>query len=207
MKRGAYECIRVAAIALVMGHAAVATELTVSAKATTGEPALDTVIVLDPLEGGIAPHPETAAIDQIRKQFVPTVTVIQAGTAVTFPNSDQIRHQVYSLSPAKPFSLKLYAGAPNTPVLFDKAGLVVLGCNIHDKMFAFVAVVDSPYFAKVSAAGAATLNVPPGHYALRFWHPQLLAPVAAQPVDVGTSAMVLPLVLDLRGHDPLAAWH
>jgi hypothetical protein len=125
---------------------------------------------------------------------------------VKFPNSDQIRHQVYSFSPAKTFSLKLYAGSPATGIVFDKPGLVVLGCNIHDKMLAFVAVVDSPYFAKIDGTGSATLNLPRGRYHLRVWHPQLAAAVAAQSVDIQDAPLTLSLPLDLQGNDPVAAW-
>ncbi len=84
---------------------------------------------------------------------MPRVTVVRTGTAVTFPNSDHIRHQVYSFSHAKIFTLKLYAGSPQHAVVFDQPGLVVLGCNIHDRMVAFVGVVDSPYFAKTDGFG------------------------------------------------------
>ena len=54
----------------------------------------------------------------------PTRPAVQAGTAIRFPNSDDIRHSVFSFSPAKTFTLKLYSGIPAEPVLFDKSGLV-----------------------------------------------------------------------------------
>ena len=38
--------------------------------------------------------------DQVDKQFVPYVKPIPVGATVHFPNSDNIRHQVYSFSPA-----------------------------------------------------------------------------------------------------------
>ena len=60
---------------------------------------------------------DAVVIDQLDKRFVPRVSVVRTGTAITFPNSDRIRHQVYSFSAAKTFSLKLYAGAPQTPVI------------------------------------------------------------------------------------------
>ena len=53
---------------------------------------------------------------------------------------------------------------------FDKPGLVVLGCNIHDKMIAYVDVVDTPYFAKTDAAGHALLKeLPPDNYDVAAW--------------------------------------
>jgi hypothetical protein len=90
-----------------------------------------------------------------------------------------VRHHVYSFSPAKPFELKLYTGTAASPVVFDKPGIAVLGCNIHDNMTAWVVVVDTPYFGRSAAPGKVTLaNVPAGSYSLRVWHPGL-APGAA----------------------------
>jgi hypothetical protein len=93
---------------------------------------------------------------------------------VRFPNSDDIRHQVYSFSPAKTFQLPLYAGTPATPLVFDKAGVVTLGCNIHDQMNAFILVVETPYFGKTSADGRVTLDdLESGRYTLHAWYPDM----------------------------------
>lgn len=192
---------------LVVSCAALAGPVTVNVKSAAGAAAVDAVVVFDPLDASPAPSHDKANVDQIKKTFVPTVTVLRTGTAVSFPNSDQIHHEVYSTSPAKVFEMPLYAGQPKAPIVFDKPGLVVLGCNIHDKMLAFVAVVDSPYFAKITESGFALLNLPAGRYRLRVWHPQLAAAVAAQGVTVGAEAQTLSLTLNLSsGHDPVAAW-
>jgi hypothetical protein len=66
------------------------------------------------------------------------------GTSVHFPNRDSVRHHVYSFTPAKKYELKLYTGTPANPVVFDRAGVVPLGCNIHDRMSAHIVVVDTP---------------------------------------------------------------
>src|ERR1700689_6045 len=76
--------------------------------------------------------PRPSIMDQQNMQFVPNIVVIQAGGGVEFPTSDQIEHQVYSFSAAKSFQLSLYAGHKYPPVVFDRPGLVVVGCNIHD---------------------------------------------------------------------------
>lgn len=115
---------------------------------------------------------QLVALDQLNKQFVPHVLAIQVGTSLTFPNSDNIRHQVYSFSDAKRFELKLYSGTSAPPVLFDVPGVVVLGCNIHDWMSAYLYVLNTPYFAMTDTAGYAALDVPAGHYTLRIWHPR-----------------------------------
>lgn len=110
-------------------------------------------------------------IAQAERQFTPLVTVVQRGTSINFPNRDTVRHHVYSFSPAKSFEIKLYVGTPADPVLFDKTGDVVLGCNIHDQMRAFVYVVDTPWFGKTGADGKVRIDgLPAGEYELLVWH-------------------------------------
>ena len=154
--------------------------------------------------GSAAPKKQTV-VDQRDKQFVPYVTAVQVGTAVIFPNSDKIRHHVYSFSPAKKFELPLYSGVPAEPVVFDKTGFVTLGCNIHDWMIAYVAVLPTPYFQVTRQDGRAVLkDLPAGQYTMQVWHPALKGqPEAlAQRVDVGgaTKSLVftLPLKSDVR---------
>jgi plastocyanin len=116
--------------------------------------------------------PTAAAIDQVDRQFVPHVLVIPVGSQVVFPNSDSISHQVYSFSPAKKFQLPLYRGKPYPPVLFDREGVVTLGCNIHDQMRAYVYVVAAHYFGRTDAAGGwSVADVEPGDYNVEIWHP------------------------------------
>jgi plastocyanin len=113
-------------------------------------------------------------IDQQDKEFVPHAKPVQVGTPVWFPNKDNIRHHVYSFSPAKKFELPLYKGTPAAPVLFDKPGVVVLGCNIHDWMLGYVLVLETPWFATTGPDGAAQLkDLPAGAYEVRVWHPRM----------------------------------
>ncbi len=103
-------------------------------------------------------RPPTDAVDQVDKQFVPYVKVVFVGAKVGFPNSDRIRHQVYSFSPAKKFELPLYGGTDAPPVVFDKPGVVVLGCNIHDWMIGYIYVSETPFFAKTGPGGTAVID-------------------------------------------------
>jgi hypothetical protein len=181
--------------------------VTIGVKSQSGFPAEDAVIVFDPLGEAPPPTHPTVIIDQINKRFVPRVNVIRAGTSVTLPNSDNIRHQVYSFSKPHPFSLKLYSGSPRMDIVFDKAGMVILGCNIHDTMVAFVAVVDTPYFAKTLRAGTAQLDLPAGRYRLRVWHPSQSAAIAPEEITVGGEPMSIPLAIELGAADgPPAPW-
>lgn len=139
-----------------------------------GMPVSDAVIYAEAEAGRAPPKPARgAAVDQVNKEFMPFVTAVQTGTLITFPNKDNIRHHVYSFSPAKKFELRLYSGVPATPVLFDKPGIVLLGCNIHDWMIAYVYVIDTPYFAKTVAGKARIDALPAGDYQVKAWHPQL----------------------------------
>ena len=141
-------------------------------------------------------------IDQWNKQFVPYVTAVQVGTSVIFPNRDNIRHHVYSLSPAKRFELPLYAGIPAKPILFDKEGFVTLGCNIHDWMIAYVAVLGTPYSQVTGGDGRAILkDLPPGQYTIAVWHPLLKGSPqdSAQRIDLaGGAARDLLFTLQLK---------
>jgi plastocyanin len=148
-----------------------ASGLTVQVQDAAGKALPDTVIYVEP-EGGPAAGkaPATAEIEQKGLKFLPLVSVVQTGSKVFFPNNDKVRHHIYSFSPAHKFDQKLYSGQSAAPQVFDKAGTVVLGCNIHDKMLAYVKVVDTPYFAKTDGAGAARIELPAGKYVVKAWH-------------------------------------
>jgi plastocyanin len=146
-----------------------------------GEPVEDAVITLMSAE-----HPRPglvdarAIMDQRNRAFVPGVIVVATGTTVEFPNNDSVSHQVYSFSEAKKFQLPLYKGAPHPPVKFDREGLVVLGCNIHDSMVGYIYVTAASFFAKTGANGESTFsNVPTGDYRLVVWGPYIADPDSA----------------------------
>jgi plastocyanin len=142
--------------------------------------------MLEPVSGHLPVRPMSGVeIAQTHRQFSPQVTVVAVGTSIAFPNHDTVRHHVYSFSPVKTFELKLYAGVPAAPVLFDKPGIAVLGCNIHDEMVAWVVVVDTPLYARSAAGGRAQIDaVPAGAYELRVWHSDLAEPTAPASVPL-----------------------
>lgn len=161
---------------------AIAGDLRATVRDRDGKPVADAVVVAVPTSAAAiaASPPGGAKEDQHNKEFVPRVLPIQVGTRVHFPNNDDIRHHVYSFSPAKTFELPLYSGTPSSPVVFDKPGVVVLGCNIHDWMVGYIYVSESPYFARTDGSGKATLSgLPAGEYTVRVWHPQLEGPETA----------------------------
>lgn len=151
-----------------------------------GAPLVDAVAMLEPATGKVAVAPMAdVKIAQARRQFQPRVTLITTGTLASFPNMDTVRHQVVSFSPTKTFELKLYGAGPGESVLFDKPGIAILGCNIHDSMVAWVVVSDTPDAARSGADGHAQVaNLPPGSYTLRMWHPGLAPNTEAPPVEL-----------------------
>ena len=176
-------------LALAAVPIARAASVQVTVQDAAGKPLVDTVVYA--IAGAtidIKPGKGPVAVEQIDREFVPYVTVVQVGTAVTFPNRDPILHHVYSFSPAKPFEIKLYAGTP-TEIVFDKAGVVTLGCNIHDWMIGYIAVVPTPFFAKTDANGVARLrDLPQGAYDLHAWHPQQRTALAPERVTLDSSS-------------------
>lgn len=114
-------------------------------------------------------------VDQRDGQFMPHSQVLQRGTAARFPNNDQVRHHVFSFSDAKSFELPLFADEAPRPIHFDTAGVVVLGCNIHDHMIGHLLIVDTPIFGNADEHGLIRLDGVPDHAeaTLRVWHPEL----------------------------------
>lgn len=190
--------LALATVVVAWACAAGAASLTVRVRTPAGTPVEDTAVVLDPVSGTPPRSRRSATIEQRDRDFVPYLTIIQKGTAIDFPNRDPFKHHVYSFSPAKVFEIKLYAGKPANPVIFDQTGVVALGCNIHDWMEAYALVVDTPWFAKTGADGVARIDrVPAGTYRLRLWHPRQKAAAADVGVELRGATRHLDLALDV----------
>jgi plastocyanin len=151
-----------------------AATLVIHVQGNDGHPLAGAVVTAHPLDGA-AHHagPQRAVMDQVNRTFEPDLLVIPVGSTIEFPNSDSVSHQIYSFSPAKRFQLPLYRGKPYPPVQFPEAGIVTLGCNIHDEMLAYVVVTDAPYFGRTDAGGAWSAEVGRGRYRVSVWHPRL----------------------------------
>jgi plastocyanin len=147
-------------------------------KTPSGEPVADAVVTIHPAAGGAALRIEGPyTVAQRNIAFDPFVVVVPVGADVGFPNKDAVRHHVYSFSAAHPFELKLYGKDETRRVKFDRAGIVALGCNIHDQMIGYVDVVDTPYAVKTDAKGEAHISgVPAGPATIAVWHPYLKTP-------------------------------
>jgi plastocyanin len=148
--------------------------LLISVQTPDGKSLAGAVVTARPLDAPARkPAAVRAVMDQLDRAFSPDLLVIPVGSTVTFPNSDSVSHQIYSFSPAKRFQLPLYRGTPYPPVHFDQAGVVTLGCNIHDEMLAYLVVTDAPYYGRTNSDGSWSVEVPRGRYRISIWHPRL----------------------------------
>jgi plastocyanin len=186
----------VATLLSVVVVSASAASLSVTSIDKIGAVMPDVVIYATPVGAGAAALPplseDGVTISQERQQFTPYVTVVRKGTSIRFPNYDKIEHHVKSFSPAKEFEIKIYESGTPPPVVFDKPGVVVVYCLLHEWMRAYVLIVDTPYFSKTDASGAANLNgLKEGTYEIRAWHPDMgsVKPPLLQTVKVSEKGM------------------
>ncbi len=132
-------------------------------------------------------------VDQVDKEFVPLVSTVVAGNEVSFPNSDNILHHVYSFSPINTFNIPLYGKEEQAQFsqLFAETGVVEIGCNIHDWMLAYIYVAETSLNSISNTAGVAAIaGLPSGMFQLRIWHPRLNAPNNSILLDVALQGEV-----------------
>ncbi|MDX1454626.1 MAG: methylamine utilization protein [Gammaproteobacteria bacterium] len=163
-------CLLACGGAAFPGHAG---ELKITLVDQDGAPIEHAAVLLDMDGLDAPPSPVPAVMDQRDRQFLPYVLAIRPGAEVSFPNSDNIRHHVYSFSEARPLELKLYSGTPTEPLDFPREGIVTLGCNIHDWMLGFIVVSSADRQAISDAAGQVMFrDLPDGEARVRTWHPR-----------------------------------
>jgi plastocyanin len=187
--------------ALFIATPALAGTLSVTVTTPAGQPVQDAVVMVHPKTGSHGPirFAWPYVMNQRAMQFDPFVLIVPVGATVSFPNRDPFRHHVYSFSPAKVFELKLYGHDETRTVKFDKAGVVALGCNIHDNMTAFIRVVDTPYAAKTDAHGVATIDAPEGAASIEVWHPYIKGGKdVARQATIPAGAMTLKVAADVH---------
>jgi len=137
-----------------------------------GEP-IQHAVVSAPAQIDVVRPLSVAVMDQVDKQFLPHVLVIEKNQYVSFPNSDNIRHHVYSFSAAKSFEIRLFNSSNNASLQFDKPGIVALGCNIHDQMIGYIYVAENEITAMTDKNGMAELET--SSDTLQVWHARLSA--------------------------------
>ncbi len=157
-----------------------------------GEPVPDVAVYIqsngdDELRAAAA----LAVMQQLDYQFDPELLVVQTGTRVQFPNHDVVAHHVYSFSKPNNFVLPMFKGGMRPQVEFDHAGVVTVGCNLHDHMVGYILVVDSDVFGKTDHDGKVHLETDNPHgLTVNIWNPSLKLEIEtlSQAVNAGRSA-------------------
>jgi len=132
----------------------------------------DAVVYIDRIPGKTFAPPSTPVVlDQVNLRFTPHVLPVLVGTNVAFPNSDPVRHNVFSPTANWKFNLGTYPRGSTKFRTFDRAGAITLLCNVHAEMSGYVVVTETPYFAVSDKEGRFSIrNLPPGTYVLKTWH-------------------------------------
>ena len=188
------------AMAMALVAPLAAADLTVQVTDGDGRPVPDAVITLAPEGGAPAPPPRQVEVDQRNETFIPQVQVVPRGGEVVFRNSDLTRHHVYSFSPARAFEFVLAPGERSDAVRLERDGVVALGCNIHDRMVAYLYVTDLPWSAVTDADGRAVIaGLPEAGYTMRAWHPRVRPgrPEPSQGVTIAAGANQAAIALAL----------
>jgi len=139
--------------------------------------ATDVVVYLEDPPAAVKLHLGEAAagravMQQKGDRFVPHVLPIMAGTEVDFPNKDNYYHNVFSIVAGDRFDLGRFGGGEQASVRFDDEAIVVVRCELHSRMKAYIVVLDHPHFTVPDSAGAYRLEkIPPGTYTVKAWHP------------------------------------
>lgn len=138
----------------------------------------DTLVYFVPDSGGKRAKPGHYTVYTHNSDFSPEAMAVPLGSTVTFVNLDDVRHNVFSVTPGAAFDLGYQASGEKVDHAFGRAGVVLVSCNVHRSMELDVLVVPSAYVARVAANGDFTfMGLPAGAGTLHFWNPR------AQPVS------------------------
>ena len=157
---------------------------------------VDVVVYLEnPPASSSSPAPAGPFVmRQNHDRFIPHVLPITAGSRVAFPNEDDYYHNVFSIVSGDRFDLGRFAGGEKASARFDEEAIVVVRCEIHSRMKAYIVVLDHPFFTTPDSNGAFRLEkIPPGSYTVKAWHPTAGEKQTVITVPSHTSLLNLPL--------------
>lgn len=191
------------AVTLAWAGVAHASDLSVVVRTRAGAPVENAVVTFKPAAGvptGPIRFEWPMRLTQRNITFDPQVLIVPLGAEVAFPNFDSVRHHVYSFSPGNRFELRLFGRDETRSYRFTKTGIAAVGCNIHDRMSAFIVVVDTPYAMKTGADGRATLRGASGAGVLTVWRQDVRSPsnTITRPIAETRAAAGEMVVVDLR---------
>jgi len=117
---------------------------------------------------------EPVFLDQKGCRFEPHVVVVPAGGKLRVGNSDETAHNVHCYSRKnRPVNKTIAAGATLTLHLKQPETFPVK-CHMHPWMGSWIVVTDATHWAKTDVQGRFEIaGLPPGTYALSWWHEEL----------------------------------
>jgi len=135
---------------------------------------------------------QPVVIDQRACMYVPRVVGARVGQTLQFKNSDEVLHNVHSLTAkGNVFNVsEPQAGMVQQFTLKDEE-MLKIKCDVHSWMTTYVGIVSHPYFAVSGATGTFEIpNVPPGSYRIVIWHERYGTQAKTVRVGARTTATV-----------------
>ncbi|MBI4513129.1 MAG: hypothetical protein HY702_03375 [Gemmatimonadetes bacterium] len=112
-------------------------------------------------------------LDNSDCRFVPHVSALTVGDTIEATNSDPILHNTH-LYGAMSANIALPVKGMTVRRIAGRAGMVIVKCDVHGWMQAFVRVDDHPFQAVTDAEGSFRIrDIPAGVYVVEFWHETL----------------------------------
>jgi plastocyanin len=157
-------------------------------------------------EGKQYPTPSQAVeLDQQGCNYEPYVLGMMTGQTLKIKNSDPLLHNVHALPTADgntEFNLAQPTQGQVDEKTFNKKEILVkIKCDVHNWMFAYVGVMDNPYFAVSDADGNFKIsNVPPGTYTLTAYHLKThkITPGVSQEIKVADSPVTANFTVEIK---------
>lgn len=145
-----------------------------------------------------------AVLDQKGCLYSPQILAVQTGQKISVKNSDPVMHNVHTLPTAAGNGAGENkgqgAGSPDLTFSIPAAeNFLKFKCDVHPWMFAWVTVVDHPYYAVTGKDGAFTIkDVPPGKYKLVAMHRKASPTGVEKEIEVKADGASADFVLEVK---------
>jgi hypothetical protein len=133
----------------------------------------DTVIAVEGLTKGKVPAADKPTLDNHKCTLVPHVQAVMAGTEMVIQSSDPVLHTTRGRLPdfKQAFNLVFPKNTPAKEQRIRSPGVIVVTCDTHAHMRAYILSFEHPYFAVTDGDGRFHIDqVPASSYTLRAWH-------------------------------------
>jgi hypothetical protein len=172
----------------------------------------DTIVMLKgvPAKAADASAPPVV-LDQKNCLYSPQIVAVQAGQKLVVKNSDPATVPMHNVrinpmvsgnvdaSNGKISMPQMSGGADLTYTFPAAENFLKFQCDVHNWMFAWVTVVDNPYFAVTGKDGKFTIkNVPPGKYKIVAMHRKAAPTGMEKEIEVKDSGATADFTLEAK---------